>query len=167
MIGFFAASFAFWNPESAAATPRLELLKGGEWTGKCRRNTSEAGQAIQTTGTPRLQSSYTTANGDLVWKVMSYGDPKCETPKSGDRHTFKCEIAKGAEYADCKQTQYEASADGRTWETKPQVDHAGKTLEAVMRVKVRSVKGSKVRITTIGETEEPESELLARTNIRE
>jgi len=152
----------FLVPFTSSASPNLDLIKDFEWKGDCRKVVNEAGEEIKKQPYVRLQSSYSYQGDLLVWWVKSFTDKQCKKIYDGNKYASKCEFTPKDEFAKCKQVSWKSTKDGKTWESEPMVDHAGYPNVSETKVKVKLLKKGKVQLSTIGESEEEEREVLTR-----
>jgi hypothetical protein len=138
----------------AAADPKLALIKNDEWKGPCRK---EKGPSFAS-----LQSSYSFQKGNLIWWVKSFADNACKKIIEANKSIMKCEFSERDQFAKCNETALEGSRNGIAWESKPMLDYAGHPNKIEMKVKLSQIKLGQVKITTVGESEDPSSEILAK-----
>jgi hypothetical protein len=156
VCAILSSAFSSW------ANPNLNLLSGTEWRGACRKVVNEAGKEIKKQPYSRLQSTYLFEDGRLSWSVKAFKDTSCKDIYEINKDIFNCAIILKDEFANCNQIKWEYSKDGKDWESKPMLDHAGYPNILKMKIAAKRFKSGKIEITTIGESGEHSKEVLSK-----
>ncbi|MGE3974420.1 MAG: hypothetical protein AB7F59_07845 [Bdellovibrionales bacterium] len=127
---------------SAIADPNIKLLEGTEWKAACHKMIDGIGSQKATA--KKLRTTYTLQGEELIWKVQTFNDEKCEVLKEENRYVSKCKWKVSDEFAECEQ----------------KTDDMASPL--TLKVKAHELKNKNLQITTIAESEEPSVEVLMK-----